>query len=200
LLTDPPYGIEFQSDYRLDRSAEHRHEEIAADLPMEAQAEIAECFRVMYAKLTANAHVLCFCHWSQEPCVRTAIESAGFTVRGSLIWVKNNTGMGDPDTTFAPKHERIIHAVKGSPVLFRREPDVLEAARVNSQLHPNEKPVNLLTRLIEATTVEGELVADPFAGVASTLVAARRTNRAYWGCEVDKTYFSAGSERLSRER
>ena len=152
VLTDPPYGIDFQSDFRLDRTKPHRHEGIERDdTPSAAVLEIQACLRALSPKLTENAHVLCFCHWSQEPIVRQAIECAGYTVRGSLIWAKNNTGMGDPNTTFAPKHERIIHAVKGSPILFRREPDVLEAARVESDRHPTEKPVALLSRLIEAT-------------------------------------------------
>lgn len=196
LLTDPPYGIEFQSDYRLDRTKAHRHESLERDGPA-AALETGECMRALYPKLTENAHVLCFCHWSQESVIRNAITSAGYAIRGSLIWVKNKTGMGDPNTTFAPKHERIIHAVKGSPMLFRREPDVLEAERVDSDRHPTEKPVTLLVRLIEALTVEGELVADPFAGVASVLVAAKKTKRGYWGCEIDADYYSAGAVRLA---
>jgi ParB/RepB/Spo0J family partition protein len=198
LLTDPPYGIDFQSDHRLDRSQPHRHEEIARD-DAAAAAEFEECARLFYPKMAENAHLLCFCHWSTEPLFRVAIEKAGYALRGSLVWVKNNTGMGDPNTTFAPKHERILHAVKGSPMLFRREPDVLDAARVESDRHPTEKPIGLLSRLIEAVTVEGELVADPFAGVASTLVAAKKAKRLYWGCEISPTYFAAGSARLVDE-
>jgi site-specific DNA-methyltransferase (adenine-specific) len=125
-----------------------------------------------------------------------AVEAAGYKVRGSLIWVKNNTGMGDPNTTFAPKHERIIHAVKGSPVLFTRTADVLLADRCNSDRHPTEKPVSLLKQLIEVTTTKDEIVVDPFAGVASTLVAAKELGRAFFGCEINDGYFSAGSNRL----
>ena len=197
LLTDPPYGVDFQSDYRLDRRMERRHERIAADSGLDAAAaEVEAMLTAMLPKLTDNAHVLCFTHWRGEPIMRAALERVGLMVRGSLVWVKNATGMGDPATTFAPQHERILHAVKGSPVLFRRESDVLSAARVASDTHPTEKPVDLLTTLITATTVEGELVADPFAGVASTLVAAKRAGRTYWGCEIDETYFRAGAERL----
>jgi DNA modification methylase len=197
VLTDPPYGIDFQSDFRLDRSQPHRHEQIENDGTAAAVAEIEECMRALYPKLAPSAHALCFCHWRNEPDVRAAIERAGYEIRGSLIWVKNNTGMGDPTTTFAPKHERIIHAVKGSPILFRRVADVLESPRVSSDLHPTEKPVRLLRELIDATTVEGEIVADPFGGVASTLVAAKAAKRQYWGCELNPEYFAAGTARLT---
>lgn len=197
LLTDPPYGMGYQSDYRLDRTVDRKHKTIEQDGTTEsATQEITECFKAFKPKLKDDAHVFCFCHWSNEPEMREAVEAAGYTIRGSLVWVKNTTGMGDPKTTFAPKHERIIHAVKGSPVLFNRPPDVLLADRCNSERHPTEKPVALLKQLIEPTTTENELVADPFAGVASTLVAAKETKRAFFGCEIDKGYFTSGSDRL----
>lgn len=196
LLSDPPYGINFQSDYKLDRREPRRHKEIANDTQIKATQEIREMLAAFYPKLARDAHVLLFTHPSTEPAVRSILTKAGLSVRSCLVWVKNNTGMGDPTTTFAPQHERILHAVKGSPVLFRRESDVRFADRVVSTDHPNEKPIELLIPLIEATTVEGGLVADPFAGVASSLVAARKSKRAWWGCEINETYHATGKNRL----
>jgi site-specific DNA-methyltransferase (adenine-specific) len=195
LLADPPYGIHFQSDYRLDRRIGRKHEPIANDRG-DAFREIEEMLEVVEPKLMDDAHIFLFCHWSEESRVREIIEAAGYNVRGSLVWVKNNTGMGDPKTTFAPKHERIIHAVKGSPYLSEREADVLLADRVPSDNHPTEKPVSLLRRLIEITTVEGQLVADPFGGVASTMVAAKECGRRYWGCEINEEYWKHGATRV----
>ena len=157
-----------------------------------------ECLEAFHEKLRDSAHIFVFCHWSNEPTVRQAVEDAGYTIRGSIVWVKNNTGMGDPKTTFAPKHERIIHAVKGSPILFSREPDVMLADRVATDNHPTEKPVCLLKQIIEATTVVGDVVADPFGGVASSLVAAKECGRRHWGCELKEAYWSHGCERLEK--
>lgn len=197
ILTDPPYGMGYQSDHRLDRDKPRKHATIDNDATTEdAAAEITDCLTALHSKLKEAAHVFCFCHWSNEADIRRAVEAAGYQIRGSLIWVKNNTGMGDPNTTFAPKHERIIHAVKGSPVLFTRTADVLLADRCNSDRHPTEKPVELLKQLIEVTTTKDEIVVDPFAGVASTLVAAKQTGRAFFGCEINEGYFNAGSDRL----
>lgn len=193
LFTDPPYGMGYQSDYRLDRTKPRKHDRIEGD---ESLDSIAKCVESFLPKLAEDAHVLMFCHWRNEPEVRELLEVSGLLIRGSLIWVKNNTGMGDPSTTFAPKHERIIHAVKGSPKIYSRLPDVLECDRVPTDRHPTEKPTELLQRLIEATTVEGELVVDPFAGVASTLVAAIACKRECLGFEINKEYHSAGTLRL----
>lgn len=199
LLTDPPYGMGYQSDHRLDRRKPKKHERIENDGQGEGPAELAECVAAFVPKLAADAHVFVFTNWRNEDAMRTAIAGAGLTVRGSLVWVKNNTGMGDPKTTFAPKHERIIHAVKGSPILFQREADVLECDRVNTNRHPTEKPVELLARLIEITTVVGQRVADPFGGVGSTCEAAESLGRHYWGCEISEDYWRHGCERLNSQ-
>ena len=198
LLTDPPYGMGYQSDFRLDRSKPKKHERITNDGHGEGPAELAECVKLFIPKLSSDAHVFVFTNWRNEDAMRAALADAGLTVRGSLVWVKNNTGMGDPKTTFAPKHERIIHAVKGSPILFEREADVLEYDRVNTDRHPTEKPVELLKRLIEITTVAGQRVADPFGGVASSCEAAELLGRHYWACEINDEYWRHGCERLSQ--
>jgi site-specific DNA-methyltransferase (adenine-specific) len=197
ILTDPPYGMSYQSDFRLDRSKPKKHERIANDGEGEGPAELAECVEKFIPKLSSDAHVFVFTNWRNEEAIRAALVDAGLTVRGSLVWVKNNTGMGDPKTTFAPKHERIIHAVKGSPILFEREADVLEYDRVNTDRHPTEKPVDLLKRLIEITTVAGQRVADPFGGVGSTCEAAESLGRHYWACEINDEYWRHGCDRLS---
>jgi DNA modification methylase len=131
--------------------------------------------------------------------MRAALVEAGLAIRGSLIWVKNAAGMGDPNTTFAPKHERIIHAVKGSPILFTREADVMEFDRVNADRHPTEKPVDLLCHILKAVSVEGQRVADPFGGVGSACEAARSIGRHYWACEINEDYWKAGCSRLSQD-
>jgi ParB/RepB/Spo0J family partition protein len=197
LLTDPPYGMGYQSDYRLDRTKGRKHERIENDGEGEGPAELAECVSEFFPKLADNAHVFVFTNWRNEDAMRTALADAGLTVRGSLVWVKNNTGMGDTKTTFAPKHERIIHAVKGSPILFEREADVLEFDRANTDRHPTEKPVDLLARLIEITSVEGQRIADPFGGVGSTCEAAASLGRNYWGCEINEEYWRHGCSRLT---
>jgi site-specific DNA-methyltransferase (adenine-specific) len=195
LLTDPPYGVDYQSDYRLDRRKDRKHEHIAAD-DIDAPVELAAMLEVFDRKLAADAHVLVFCNWGREPEMRDTIIKAGYVLRGSLIWDKQATGMGDPITTFAPAHERILHAVKGSPPLYERAPDVLRHRRCDSTRHPTEKPESLLAELITATTVEGQVVADPFGGVASTPAAAKACGRAFFGCELYETYWKAGEERL----
>ncbi len=192
LLTDPPYGIGFEPGERKSTELKPIHN----DDPQRAIAELEEMLKALLSKLQPNAHVLCFTSWQREHEFRTVLESSGLTVRNSLVWVKDKHGLGDLEAQFAPRHERILYAVKGKPGLYHREPDVLEAPRVPTDNHPTEKPVALLRRLIEATTAGGQLVGDPFGGVASSLVAAKECGRRYWGCEIDAEYYQIGQRRL----
>jgi len=86
--------------------------------------------------------------------------------------------------SFAPKHERIIYATKGKVKLNYRHPDVLEGSDIRTS-HPTSKPIDLLKKLIESTTLQNDIIVDPFAGHGSTGIAAKELNRNYWLCELD---------------
>ena len=192
LLTDPYQTISSHSN----RNAE-RHSALLKEHSEKAIQEFQDMLSQFHTKLRNDAHLLCFTDWKREPEVRLALEAAGYRLRGSLIWVKINQSNGTPNGSFAPKHERILHAVKGNPHLVQRFPDVLEVEIMPTDRHPSEKPLALLQTLIQATTECNELVADPFGGVASTLVAARGLDRKYWGCELDENYYNIGRDRLA---
>ena len=63
-------------------------------------------------------------------------------------------------------------------------------------LHPTQKPIMLMEALIELTTIEGQIVLDPFCGSGSTLVAAKRLGRNYIGIEQDENFCEIARERL----
>ena len=110
--------------------------------------------------------------------------------------------MGDLKGSFAPRYEAIIFATKGRYELPGKRPDDLIAcAKVGNQslTHPNEKPVALLEQLIEATTIPGALILDPFAGSGSTLAAAAKTGRQYIGIEIDEQYSKLAAARADEQ-
>lgn len=63
-------------------------------------------------------------------------------------------------------------------------------------IHPTQKPVRLLERLLALTTKEGDLIIDPFAGSCSTGEACLNTKRKFIGYEIDHEYFIKATERL----
>lgn len=60
----------------------------------------------------------------------------------------------------------------------------------NYKIHPTQKPVPLLRRLIEIFTDEGDVIIDPCAGSGSTLLAAAQCGRKAYGFEIKKKFFS----------
>jgi site-specific DNA-methyltransferase (adenine-specific) len=186
LITDPPYGMQFISNRR---TVQPKDEGIVNDEDLsQAMIVLHNVLRNVYDSLKQDAHVFIFTGWRYELDFRFAI-STFFNIKGSLIWVKNNHGSGDLQGSFAPKHERIIHAVKGKPKLIKRIPDVLYGSDFRTN-HPTRKPVDLIKQLIEVTTVEGELVIDTFGGEGSTAIAAKEMNRKYFISEIDKYNYS----------
>ncbi|HBG97102.1 MAG TPA: site-specific DNA-methyltransferase [Chromatiaceae bacterium] len=65
-----------------------------------------------------------------------------------------------------------------------------------SGLHPTQKPVKLMQALIELTTVEGQIVLDPFCGSGSTLLAANYLNRHCIGYDISPEYIEICNRRL----
>lgn len=193
ILTDPSWGHNYQSNRRW---ASAPPPQMAGDTPKEALKLLGEVLTLLLTKLAADAHILVFAGWQQEPQVRALLENLGLEVKGSLIWAKEEHTAGDVKGSFAPSHERIIHAVKGTPAVSPRIRDVIEESRTRETSHPAEKPLKLLEKLITSTTEEGEMVVDPFAGCASTLVAAYRKKRQFWGCEIEEDYWEEGQQRL----
>lgn len=196
LLVDPPYGQEYQSNRRW---ASETPPLIEGDSEEDALGLFEAMLKAYKPTLGDDAHILVFCNWQNEPAFRRIIERQGLNVKGSLVWVKEGHSAGDLKGSFAPSHERIIHAIQGAPVVQPRIRDVLEFNRDLSTDHPTTKPTPLLEKLILSCTNEGDLVIDPMAGIASTLIASLRNDRLFWGCEIEKCWHDIGCERLLQE-
>ena len=65
-------------------------------------------------------------------------------------------------------------------------------------IHLNQKPIDLVSMTIEASSDEGDVVWEPFGGLFTACIAARKLKRRAFGGEIDKTYFHFGVERLKR--
>lgn len=65
------------------------------------------------------------------------------------------------------------------------------------KIHPTQKPIKLLERLIQIFTDEGDVVIDPVAGSGSTLIAAKNLNRKAYGFEIDRKLYAEASDWLN---
>ena len=192
VVTDPPYGIDYQSGRRYK----------LAKLPKIANDErpfvwwLYDAFRV----LKDGGAILCFCRWDVQDAFRLAMEWAGFTIKSQVIWDRQIHGMGDLKAAFAPTHDVIWFGVKGRFEFPGKRPQsVIRIPRLSGQVlaHPNEKPVDLMRWCVESVTPKGGTVLDPFAGSGSTLVAAIEGGYRAIGIEVDPTYCEIIRKRMA---
>ena len=68
------------------------------------------------------------------------------------------------------------------------------------KIHPTQKPIKLLEKLIKIFTDEGDVVIDPCAGSGSTLIAAENLNRKAFGFEIKKDFFKPADAWIKRNK
>jgi hypothetical protein len=189
LVTDPPYGISHRSGYssRLygrvaDRYQTASGDAIASDTDTDARDTVLEA-------------------WGPRPAVVFGSHRAPFPAgyRTALIWDKGEaSGMGDLSIPWKPSWEMVF--VLGDGFAGRRTGAVLRyfvPPRVSmGRCHPNQKPTSLLTDLLQKCPPG--VVADPFAGSGSTLVAAKALGRRAIGVELDEAYCEIAAKRLAQ--
>lgn len=62
--------------------------------------------------------------------------------------------------------------------------------------HPNQKPLELMNRIIQASSDEGDLIWEPFLGLASASLSAKLSNRNYVGAEINPEYYAMAKQRI----
>ena len=188
VLTDPPYGMDFQS---------HRRKEVYAKIKNDTSLEwldgyFAECSRI----LKNDTAIYCFCSWHNVDIFKKAFEKY-FKLKNIIVWVKNNHGSGDLKASYAPKHEFILYGNKGRRTFYgKRMEDVIFANKTKNENHPTEKPIDLLEQFINNSTEKNAVVFDGFMGSGSCGVACINTNRRFIGIELDEGYFNIAKQRI----
>ena len=190
VLTDPPYGMNFQSNRR-----KKVYEKIKNDLSLAwVSPFFDECKRIM----KSNTAIYCFCSWHNIDVFKQEFEKR-FKLKNVIVWVKNNHGSGDLKSAYAPRHEFILYGQKGRRIFSeKRYDDVLFFDKTGNKMHPTEKPVNMLELFIKNSSESSETVLDPFMGSGSTGVACVNTGRNFIGIELDPGYFQTARERINK--
>lgn len=206
IITDPPFGVNNQSNMAKTAEGKKYARKIANDeSPEQAWSVFSEVMDVALPKMQAESDIYVFTSWQvlEMWLSRTSVlfGSHGFTRKAIGVWEKDGPGMGDLET-WGMGMEFILYYKRGSrDRTDQRRNFVLHTPQVrpNQLVHPHEKPLALLELLIKHSTSPGDLVIDPFGGSGSLARAARRTNRNCLCVEYDETNWKKAKAKLDAE-
>jgi len=190
VLTDPPYGIGFQSEIaRRGR----RKQAIANDAKDDYYAFLAQALPAIKTVMKRGAVMYWFAGGGGgEPVLAKALLaiSQHLTLNNTLVWDKIDPGLG---WRWRRSWEAIIEASNGRPNGWyggtgKRNVLPYPKAIPQAEEHPTPKPVPLLEEIIKASAPGRGLILDPFAGSGSTLIAAERSGRTCFAAELEPRY------------
>lgn len=195
VITDPPYESlekhrKIGTTTRLKQSAGSSNQWFDILPNKEFPALLTEVYRV----LKNNSHFYLFCDQETMFIIKPIAELVGFKFWKPLVWDKCAIGMG---YHYRARYEFILFFEKGKRKLNDLAmPDVLQEKRV-WRSYPTEKPVPLIEKLIQQSSVEGDLVIDPFFGSGATLVAATNLNREAAGADISTSAHEFARKRIT---
>ena len=173
VVSDPPYGMAFQSNHRTEQ-----HAKIANDQD--------ETLLLWACSLAPRHSSYLFCRWDNLFSVPRP--------KSLVTWVKNNHSMGDLEHEHGRQTEvALFYPGPEHDFPKARPTDVIRAPRTCNDFHPTEKPVQLMRAFIEWTR---GTVLDPFMGSGSTGVACAAINRPFVGIEIDPDHFETACRRI----
>ncbi len=193
LLTDPPYcSGGFQESGRSSGSIGTKRydkdgKEIAVTIANDTLS--TRGYQSLMREVLQNFDGLVayiFTDWRMWVYLFDIVETAGLGVKNMLVWNKKSPGMG---MGWRTQHELVMFAHRTKPKWDNHKGygNVLEATRSGNELHPTQKPVEILEKLLDNTDwAKG--VLDTFGGSGTTLIAAESVGQASFIMEMEPRF------------
>lgn len=202
ILCDPPYGVAYVENKKGFAKLGVKDEKIIVGDHLQSEEEY-ENFTQKYLGITIpyleehNA-VYIFNADPMFPSLRSGMKQTGFYYSQMIIWLKNQPVMSRKD--YLSQYELIAYGWFGKHKTERsKSKNVLYYPRPSkSKLHPTQKPIGLLRRIIPDSTKIGDIVYDPFLGSGSTAIACQHLGRKCIGIELDEAYVTTSIKRLEK--
>ncbi|CDE11186.1 dNA (Cytosine-5-)-methyltransferase [Clostridium sp. CAG:354] len=171
---------------------------------------IKECYRIL--KDTGTIWISGTLHNIYS--IGMALEESGFKILNNITWQKTNPPPNLACKTFTHSTETILWARKDlKNVKYTFNYDAMKQMNANKQMkdvwttsltkpsekkqgkHPTQKPLEILDKIILASTKENDLILDPFCGSSTTGISAVKLGRKYIGIDNEKEYLDLSIRR-----
>ena len=207
IITDPPFAIDFTAQKgNYNRSGDRvleGYREVPRDeyLPF-SLAWLREARRV----LKEDGSMYVFSGWNQLKDILIALDECGFATINHLIW-KYQFGVYTK-RKFVTSHYHVLFVAKNPKTYtFHKQDHYPEDVLVINREYwkgrkktPTKLPAELVEKLVQYSSDEGDLVLDPFLGSGAVAVAAKRLGRRYIGFEIVEEYVRFARGRLSEDQ
>lgn len=191
LLSDPPYGMDFKSGW-------NNKEKIQNDKIVDTITLFEHVLKESIPLLKDDAHFYLFGNINFIADIRPIIEKY-LNLKNILIWDRKVIGMGDLKS-YGNSYDVIYF---GYNKLWKdlngtRDRDLLSYSRIDpvKNIHPTEKPLDILEYLIKKSSNKNDKILEPFAGGGSTLLACKNLNRLATGIEIEEKYYNLIKNRI----
>ena len=209
IITDPPFNIVEkigasnihlfkQGDKAVDTAM--TEESMSFDVGFDQISWLSRIPKL----LKQGGNLIIFNDWENMGDIAKELRSLKIKVKSLNHWQKSNPCPAEWKRRFVAGREYFLHCTKGGKNTFKVDNlhkgcftyPLTKKSEKSFGKHPNQKPLNLLTEMLEVLTDEGQTILDPFMGSGSTGVACKNLNRNFIGVELDNSFFDIAKKRI----
>jgi DNA modification methylase len=196
MVTDPPYGVEYDPNWRNEADRANG-EKIGAHatgrVENDDRADWSEAWGLFPGDVAYVWH-----GGRYASAVQNSLESAGFDIRCQIIWAKSRFAISRGHYHW--QHEPCWYAVrrgsKGHWTGDRSQSTLWQIEHNKSETgHGTQKPVEAMRRPMLNNSSAGQAVYDPFMGSGTSIIAAETTGRVCYGIEIEPKYVDVAIQR-----
>lgn len=223
VLTDPPYNLDFSKyDNLTDKTGRYFHRTEKLGWDKKESIDLKETSKLLFKEfdriLKNTGSIIIFgpqewAYYYFEPAIKN-----NFDLKCQIVWIKSNPIPQLRHKNYRSAHENIVWFARYNKVkcpfvfnfLSQREmknvfeyPILGGKERIrdenNKAVHPTQKPLELIKKLVKIHSNENDLVLDCFVGSGTIAVACKRLGRNFLVCDNNQEYVDMTKKRLKQE-